>query len=59
MKLDELLRISTGAHNVLLDLEELDEEELDLIRARYARIAEHARSDLRSGGTDTGTPEVD
>jgi low affinity Fe/Cu permease len=58
VKLDELLRISVGAHNVLLDLEELEEGELDRIRARYAQIAETARGELRRGGTDTGTPEV-
>jgi low affinity Fe/Cu permease len=58
VKLDELLRISAGAHNVLLDLEELEEEELDRVRARYAQIAEAARRELRRGGTDTGTPDV-
>jgi low affinity Fe/Cu permease len=57
VKLDELLRISQGAHNVLLDLEEL--EELDRIRARYERIAERAREELRAGRPDTGTPEVE
>ena len=59
VKLDELLRISQGAHNVLLDLEELEEMELDRIRARYQRIAERARRDLRAGRSDTDTPDVD
>ncbi len=59
VKLDELLRISEGAHNVLLDLEELEEDELDRIHARYERIAQRAREDLREGRGDTGTPEVD
>jgi len=58
VKLDELLRISAGAHNVLLDLEELEEAELDRIRCTYAELAERARNDLRSGLSDTGTPEV-
>src|SRR5689334_20146616 len=35
VKLDELLRVSPGAHNVLLDLEELDERELERIRSIY------------------------
>src|SRR5690606_5253083 len=46
IKLDELLRVTAGAHNVLLDLEELEERELDLVRARYARLAERARAEL-------------
>ena len=58
VKLDELLRVSHGAHNALLDLEELEEGDLDLIRAGYARLAEKARADLRRGRADTGVPEV-
>src|SRR5207237_653557 len=52
VKLDELIRISKGGHNALLDLEELEEAELDEIRADYCRIAEQARADLRRGGRD-------
>jgi low affinity Fe/Cu permease len=58
VKLDELLRATAGAHNALLDLEELEERELDRIRASYARLAERAREDLRRGQTDTGVPDV-
>ena len=58
VKLDELLRATTGAHNALLDLEELEERELDRIRAGYCRLAEDARADLGRGGGDTGVPEV-
>jgi low affinity Fe/Cu permease len=58
VKLDELLRCSEGAHNALLDLEELEERELDSIRARYTQLAERARQDLRRGGTDTDAPDV-
>src|SRR5881296_1700319 len=47
VKLDELIRTIEGAHNVLLDLEEFDEQELMKIRANYAKIALQARS-LRS-----------
>jgi low affinity Fe/Cu permease len=59
VKLDELIRVTEGAHNALLDLEELDEQDLDRIRAQYASLAERAREDLRSGRTDIGTPEVE
>jgi low affinity Fe/Cu permease len=58
VKLDELLRATVGAHNALLDLEELEERELDQIRAGYSRLAEGARADLRRGQCDTGVPEV-
>jgi low affinity Fe/Cu permease len=58
VKLDFLLRATAGAHNALLDLEELEESELDQIRAGYARLAEGARANLRQGQCDTGVPEV-
>ena len=59
VKLDELLRVSEGAHNALLDLEELEEHELARIRSGYTRLAETARSRLRTGGTDTDAPETE
>jgi len=58
VKLDELLRVTAGAHNALLDLEELEEYELDRIRGGYARLAERAREDLRRGRVDTGVGEL-
>ena len=58
LKLDELIRAVQGAHNALLDLEELTQKDLDRIRARYEALARHAREDLRQGLLDTGTPEV-
>ena len=44
VKLDELLRVTKGAHVALLDLEELDEAELDRIQGDYAKLAERAGS---------------
>lgn len=58
VKLDELIRATRGAHNALLDLEELTEHDLDLIRARYEELARRAREDLKRGRVDTETPEV-
>lgn len=58
IKLDELLRTMENAHTVLLDLEELDDEELDLIRKDYLALAKKARTALRKGRVDTGVPEV-
>jgi len=59
VKLDELLRVTVGAHNALLDLEELEEHELDHIRTRYTRLAERARGHLRSGQSDTDAPDTE
>ncbi|HEX9434881.1 MAG TPA: low affinity iron permease family protein [Burkholderiales bacterium] len=58
VKLDELIRLSRGGHNVLLDLEELEDDELDRIRRSYCEIAEAAREKLRRGQRDTDVPEV-
>ena len=38
VKLDELIRATEGAHKALLDLEELEEEELDRIKAGYKKL---------------------
>ena len=59
VKLDELLRVTVGAHNALLDLEELEEHELARIRSGYTRLAQRARTNLRSGGSDTDAPETE
>lgn len=58
LKLDELLRSTQGAHNALLEIEELSEEELDEIKRCYTMLAKKAVEDLRSGKTDLGTPDV-
>ena len=58
LKLDELIRVTRGAHNALLDLEDLTEHDLNRVRSDYARLAAEARENLRHGGSDTGTPEV-
>ena len=59
VKIDELIRATEGAHNALLDLEELDEEELDRIRAAYTKLASDARRARRQGILDTDRPDVD
>ena len=57
LKLDELIRATRGAHNALLDLEELEERELDVFRARYVALARTAR-ERDDEEADRGTPEV-
>ncbi len=59
IKLDELIRVVEGAHNALLDLEELEDKDLERIRRNYGKLAERARADLQRGGVDTDAPEVE
>jgi low affinity Fe/Cu permease len=58
IKLDELIRVTKGAHNALLDLEELEEENLDAFRAKYQALAAASRAGLERGLVDTDTPEA-
>ena len=58
LKLDEIIRALEGAHNTLLNLEELDEKELDTIHKRYLALAEQAREALERGDPDTAVIDV-
>jgi low affinity Fe/Cu permease len=57
IKLDELIRSTQGAHNALLDLEELEDDALEAFRRKYQVLASSAREELNRGRRDTGTPE--
>lgn len=59
IKLDELIRTQRSAHNALLDLEELSQEDLDKFRDKYEALARQARRNLRHGLRDEGQPSVD
>jgi low affinity Fe/Cu permease len=59
LKLDELIRASRGAHNGLLDLEELSERELEAFRDEYVHMAQAAREEIRHGKSDVGTPKIE
>jgi low affinity Fe/Cu permease len=59
IKLDELIRAAAGAHNGLLDLEELSEGEIEAFRKRYLELAEDARTEIRRTDSDTGTPAIE
>ena len=58
IKLDELLRVTPGAHNVLMNLEELEEHELERIREVYVKLALKARQGVEGGRSDEGVPEI-
>lgn len=47
IKLDELIRAMESAHNVVLDLEELDDKELEEFRKDYLKLAEAARREMK------------
>ena len=58
IKLDELIRATQGAHNALLNLEHLEDEELERYRKHYAALARAAVKKLREGELDTDSPEI-
>ncbi len=58
VKIDELIRVTNGAHNALLDLEEMEERELDQVRRRYVDLARRAREEAARGEPDTGVGDT-
>jgi low affinity Fe/Cu permease len=58
IKLDELIRATQGAHNALLDLEELEEDELRAYLRHYEDLASAARERLGKGQLDTNSPDI-
>jgi low affinity Fe/Cu permease len=57
LKLDELIRAIEGAHNSLIDLEELEEEDLQRLRAVYEELARRAREHGAPGLLDLESSE--
>jgi low affinity Fe/Cu permease len=55
VKLDEIIRAIGNAQNELLDLEELEEEDLDKIRATYHSMAEKARGERAKASSSSRT----
>ena len=58
IKLDELIRAVDNAQNALLNLEELEEEDLDRIRAEYLNLAEQSRTKWRATGSNEAGPDA-
>lgn len=59
IKLDELIRATQAAHNSLMDLEELEEDELAEIRRKFVMVAQKARKELRENGDFGPEFEID
>ena len=57
LKLDELIRALSSAHNAMLDLEDLEEKDLEKLRAEYLKLAEKARDQLDRGRKPRGDDE--
>jgi len=47
LKLDEILAALPGASNKLIDIEDLDEDELEELRAHYQQMADHVAKKKR------------
>jgi low affinity Fe/Cu permease len=58
LKLDELIRATQGAHNAMLNLEELEDERLERYRTSYRKLSALARKKLDQGELDTDSPEI-
>ena len=58
IKLDELIRALSGAHNAVVSLEDAEEPELEAVKKRYDELAARAKAREKSGG-DTGSPELE
>ena len=57
IKIDELIRVTKKARNVLLDLEELDDETLEQLREDYEQLARKAKSRTRTPPRAEAVPE--
>src|SRR5689334_4992731 len=58
LKLDEVIRSTKGAHNAMLDLEKLSQEDLDKIRVLYEQLADKARRQDAHDEVVLGTPVI-
>jgi low affinity Fe/Cu permease len=58
LKLDEIIRATKGAHNEMMDIEKLTDEDLAHIQKKYCLLAEQTKEDLKLGKIDTHTPSM-
>ena len=58
LKLDEIIRATKGAHNEMMDIEKLTDEDLAKIQKKYGLLAEKTKEDLKRGKLDTHTPDI-
>ena len=58
LKLDEIIRATKGAHNEMMDIEKLTDEDLEKIQKKYGLLAEKTKEDLKEGKIDTHSPDI-
>ena len=58
LKLDELTRSTSGAHNVMLKLEDLSLEAIETFRTHYEKLAMTVREKRRRGQAGNGIPVI-
>ncbi len=58
LKLDEIIRATKGAHNEMMDIEKLADEDLGKIQKKYGLLAEKTKAGLKNGKLDTNTPAL-
>jgi low affinity Fe/Cu permease len=58
LKLNELIRSMRGAHNTLMAIEDLSEEDLHELDKKYKSLLEEIAQRKLQGKKDTGTPEL-
>lgn len=58
LKLDEIIRATKGAHNEMMDIEKLTDEDLENIQKKYGLLAEKTKEDLKKGKLDIHTPDI-
>ncbi len=58
LKLDEIIRATKGAHNEMMDIEKLTDEDLVKIQKKYGLLAAKTKQDLHDGKIDTHTPDI-
>jgi low affinity Fe/Cu permease len=58
LKLDEIIRATKGAHNEMMDIEKLSDEEMAVIEKKYSVLAEKTKEELQQGKEDTHTPDI-
>jgi low affinity Fe/Cu permease len=56
IKIDELIRVTGKARNILLDLEELDDQTLEALRLDYEALASKAKSRAKAPGRIRAVP---
>ncbi len=58
LKLDEIIRATKGAHNEMIDIEKLTDEDLKKVQKKYGLLAKKTKEDLKEGKPDTHTPDI-